>query len=300
MSFVTHSLVDLLTKLPEPFIWRFARRYIAGSTLDHGLRVAADLKRNGFLTTLDVLGEDIEHEHEADQALQNYLDLIAALPVRGLVRNISLKLSQFGQKLNPGTMESRIMTLMKSAAEHDLFVRIDMEDASTTTATVKLYSTLRQQYARTGTVIQACLKRSFDDIVALQNEGQTNLRICKGIYIEDPAIAYRDRQMIRDNYMRLIRQMFDGGSYVGIATHDEWLIQESLKEIKSRKISSERYEFQMLLGVGESMRRELISNGHPLRVYIPYGVTWKAYSFRRFRENPKLAWYVVKNLLTKA
>ncbi len=297
MGILTHTMVDMISLMPESLIWRFARRYIAGSTLSDGLAVATEMTKQGALTTLDVLGEDISQDREADQALMNYRTLIEALSERDLIRNISLKLSQFGLKLNPDLMESRIRSLVDLAKEHDCFVRIDMEDSSTTTRTLELYREMRRRYERVGTVIQACLKRSIDDIVTLQGEGVTNLRICKGIYIEDPAIAYRDYQEVRNNYMKLVRQMFDGGSFIGMATHDDWLIEQCLLEIRKRGLSADRYEFQMLLGVGEHLRKDLLQKGHRVRVYVPFGEAWKAYSLRRFRENPKIAWYVIKNLL---
>ncbi len=297
MGFLTHAMVDLIGIMPESLIWRFARRYIAGSTLSDGLAEATELLNGGYATTLDVLGEDISQDREADQALENYRRLVEALSEKDLIRNISLKLSQFGLKLNANAMESRIFSLVDWAREHDCFVRIDMEDSSTTTRTIDLYRTIRKRYDRVGTVIQACLRRSIDDVATLQKEGATNLRICKGIYIEDSSIAYRDYQEVRDNYMKLVRQMFDGGSFIGLATHDDWLIDQCLLEIRRRGFASDRYEFQMLLGVGEHLRKDLIREGHCVRVYIPFGEAWKAYSLRRFRENPKIAWYVIKNLL---
>ena len=177
------------------------------------------------------------------------------------------------------------------------FVRIDMEDSSVTDATLKIYHELRKEFPGVGAVLQSCMRRSESDVAALLAGGDTYLRLCKGIYIEEEKVAYQEKEEVRDSYRRLLRQMFEGGvKRVGIATHDRKLVDDAIALIEDQRISADRYEFQMLLGVTEDIRHELVSAGHPLRVYLPYGEEWYAYSTRRLRENPRIAGYVVRNL----
>jgi proline dehydrogenase len=296
MKFLTNLIVDLLAKMPEGFIWKFAKRYIAGPQMEDGLRVREELFRKGILATMDVVGEDTLSEEDAEAAALQYEKLIDGIAGTNIPGNVSLKLSQMGLKVNFESAKHRVERLAMRAAEKGFFFRIDMEDSSVTDQTLDVYRYLREKIPSIGTVLQSYLKRSVEDIKNLQAEGPTNIRICKGIYVESPSIAFKEKQLIRDNYMAMLRQLFDGGSYAAIATHDKWLIDEALKEIKKRKLPPDRYEFQMLHGVGEQYREDLLKSGHRIRIYIPFGVAWKAYSFRRFRENPSIAYYVIKNM----
>jgi proline dehydrogenase len=172
-----------------------------------------------------------------------------------------------------------------------------MEDSSTTDMTINLYKRIFQQYKNVGVVIQAYLKRSFDDVVVLNKLG-TNYRLCKGIYVEPASIALKDRQAIRENYLKILRQMFIDGNYVGIATHDKYLIDEAYRMIKEMNIPNDKFEFQMLLGVREDLRDKINSDGYKIRVYVPFGKDWYAYSVRRLKENPSIAGHIVKSFLT--
>ncbi len=296
MRFLTNLFVDVLGIMPEPIIWRFAKKYIAGSELRHGLEVQADLHAANFTTTMDILGEDSEVTEDAEKSVVEYEKLIAGVAKSGIPSNISVKLTQMGLTFEPDTTAQRIQRLAELSAENGLFFRIDIEDSTTTDITFEIYRNLRKKIPRVGTAVQAYMKRTVNDVDKMLNEGPTDLRICKGIYKEHPDIAFRDRQEIRKNFMTIIRQVMDGGGYPAIATHDDWVIDESLKEIKKRDLKPEQYEFQMLYGVGEKLRKQLIADGHRVRVYIPFGDAWKAYSLRRFRENPTLGYYVIKNI----
>lgn len=299
MSMLTDLMVDLISGMPESFIWRFARRYIAGPRLEDGMRVMKDLHDSGILNSMDILGEDTETEEDAQRAYQEYVELIAGMSKTLLPGNISLKLTQLGLKVDPEKTLSRVRDISERAGQAGFFFRIDMEDSTTTDATIDIFRKLRETNKKTGMVIQAYLKRSVDDVRSILEEEPANIRICKGIYREDAAIAYHDRQTIRDNFMDILRLILDMKSYPAIATHDPYLIRGALDEIRRRKLAPEEYEFQMLHGVGFKWRKMLLDAGHRLRVYIPYGAAWRAYSLRRFRENPTLAFYVVKNLVVK-
>lgn len=297
MSMITDLMVNTIDKLPESLIWNFAKRYIAGSDLDSGLQVRKDLFGQGMMNTMDVLGENTESEQDAEKAMVEYLDLIKGMSKDGLPGNVSLKLTQLGLCLDEKNTRNRVIHIAENSWENDFFFRLDMEDVSTTDQTLDLYKTLRKMNDRVGVVIQAYLKRSLDDIRELAGTQPANIRICKGIYKEEKRVAYHDRQKIRDNFMDILRLMFDLNSYPAIATHDPFLIRAAMSEIQRRGLSPDKYEFQMLHGVGFKWRKELLDKGHNLRIYIPYGAAWRAYSIRRFRENPTLAFYVVKNII---
>ncbi len=297
MSIITDKLVAIIGKMPDALIWRFAQRYIAGSELIHGLEAMRQLHERNRLITMDILGEDTRCDDDAEHAVSEYLELIDGITSTNLSANISVKLTQLGLKLDYGRTLERVRKLAKYATENGFFFRMDMEDSTTTDQTFRLYWDLRIEYPRTGTVVQAYLKRSLDDVKTLLSGGHTDLRICKGIYVESPEIAYKDYQQIRENYLAILRIILDGNGYPAIATHDRWLIDQALNEINARKLDPHAYEFQMLYGIGDRIQQDLIRAGHRVRVYVPFGAAWKAYSMRRFRENPTLAWYVLKNLI---
>lgn len=172
-----------------------------------------------------------------------------------------------------------------------------MEDSSVTELTFELLRYLKQKFDNVGVVVQAYLKRSFDDVVKLNKE-RTNYRLCKGIYDEPENIAYKNRQEIRNNFLKILKIIFESGNYVGIATHDDYLVKNALQLIKELNVPKDKYEFQMLYGVKESLRDKINAAGHKIRVYIPFGEHWYAYSIRRLQENPQLAWYITKSIFT--
>jgi proline dehydrogenase len=191
-------------------------------------------------------------------------------------------------------------TLVRKASERGVFVRIDMEDSSATSETLELYKRLRENFDNVGTVIQSCMRRSQADVADLLESATTHIRLCKGIYLEPEDIAYTGADDIRRSYCDLLEQLFEGGvARVGIATHDPKLVEYAEQLISRLQIDKSRYEFQMLLGVTEYMRADLVQKGHPLRVYVPFGERWFAYSVRRLRENPQIAGHIVRNLFTR-
>lgn len=299
MGFLSSSMVSLIEKMPEQVIWKIAKRYIAGADLAAGLEVRAALFKNGMDNTMDVLGEDTIRIDQAETAYVQYRELIEGMTSSGIPGNISLKLTQFGVKIDREFAHRKVFDLARRATAGGFFFRFDMEDSSMTEVTLDLFRELRREIPQSGVVIQAYLKRSERDVRELLAEAPTNIRICKGIYRESEEVAWKNRQMIRKNFINLLEIMFEGNGYPAIATHDPFLIQSALRIIAERNIAPDRYEFQMLHGVGFRWRKIILNGGHRLRIYIPFGEAWRAYSFRRFRENPTLALYVIKNLLDR-
>ena len=297
---LNRTLVSLLPLVPRPLVWRFSRRYIAGKSLDAALECVQDLNQNGMSATLDVLGEDTTSTDDCLEGRDLYLRALEKIEKQELDCNISVKLSQMGLRFDPELCRSVMRDLVSAAEERRNFVRIDMEDASVTQITLDIYRELRRQYRCVGTVIQAYLFRTPKDVAQLLEEKIGHLRLCKGIYVESPEIAITDREGIRDAYNEILDQLIEGDAEkIAIATHDRPLVDAALERIEKHQLPKERYEFQMLLGVTEGIRKELVDGGHPLRVYVPFGEQWYAYSSRRLRENPQIAGHVIKNLFRR-
>jgi proline dehydrogenase len=289
VSLLDSALVRLLPAVPKPVVQLFSSRYIAGATLDEAVAVVRDLNAGGKLATIDVLGEEIEREEEAWGIAQTYRDVFAAIAEAGLDSNVSVKLTALGLDLSYEICRDNLLAVLDAAASHGNFVRIDMEDSSTTDATLRLYRELREAgHDNLGVVLQARLRRTLDDVEALADL-RPSVRLCKGIYLEPAEIAFTDYEAVRANFLRCLDALLETGSYVGVATHDEWLIGESLARISGRGLGPLQYELQMLLGVREERRDELVAEGHRLRVYVPFGQHWYAYSLRRLQENPAMA-----------
>jgi proline dehydrogenase len=273
------AIAAAMPLVPRPLVWRFSRRYIAGAGLEDAFRTASELNEAGCAATIDVLGEDSTDVEEVRSGVDLYLQAIRGIHERSLHCGISVKLSELGLRFDVERCREAIRTLIASAAEHDRFVRIDMEDSSVTSVTLDIYRAMRQQFDNVGIVIQSCLRRSEQDIAELMQDGPTD---------------------VRTSFNRLLKQLFDGGARrVAIATHDPPLADYAETLIEKMAVGKDRYEFQMLLGVAGTLRRDLVARGHPVRVYVPFGDRWYAYSMRRLRENPNIAGHVVSNLLTR-
>ncbi|HTY39020.1 MAG TPA: proline dehydrogenase family protein [Bacteroidota bacterium] len=299
MSFLNKVVVTAMPLIPKAIVGRVARRYIAGITLTDGVNTVRRLNQAGMMTTMDLLGEDVKDAREAQMVRDNILPILQAIHKNSLNSNVSIKPTQLGLSIDKNMGLQNIRAILAEAKKLGNFVRIDMEDAQTTDNTIGIYRTLRGEgFTNMGVVIQAYLHRSEADVRALVKEG-ANFRLCKGIYNESPSIAYKGRQEIRDNYLKLLRIILEGGSYVGIATHDDFLLDGALKMIQELKLAPNQYEFQMLLGVREGRRDEIVRSGHRLRVYVPYGEQWYAYSTRRLKENPAMAWYITKAIFIR-
>ena len=295
------AIAAAMPLVPRPLVWRFSRRYIAGVDLEDAYRTVRELNASDCSATIDVLGEDSTNPEEVQSAVDLYLKAIRDIHAKSLRCGISVKLSELGLRFDLDGCRQAVRTLIACAADHDRFVRIDMEDSSVTSVTLDIYREMRGEFENVGIVIQSCLRRSEQDIADLIEEGATDVRLCKGIYIEPEAIAFVDPDEIRHSFNSLLEQLFEGGARrVAIATHDPLLVEHAEAVIDKLGVDKDRYEFQMLLGVAGTLRRELVARGHPLRVYVPFGDRWYAYSMRRLRENPNIAGHVVSNLLSRS
>jgi len=293
VTLLDRAIARTLPAVPKGIVRRVANRYIAGETIDDALRVVSGLNQRGIRATLDILGEHIHNLDQARRAGEGYVALLDAIDRRKLDANISIKLTQLGLKVDFQTCFDLTNRLVGQAGELKNFVRIDMEDSSCTTDTLEIYRQLRRDHSNVGVVVQAYLRRTADDICALENL-RPNYRLCKGVYVEPREVSYHDMRVINRNYAYLLKKLLRNGSFVGIATHDELMVWEALRIIRDLKLPPTAYEFQMLLGVDEQLRDIIRAAGHNLRVYIPFGRDWYAYSVRRLKENPRLAGYVFK------
>ena len=299
MTLLDRAIVRVLPAVPRPVVKKLSRRYIAGSTLVEACSVVSGLNEEGKMATIDVLGEEITSREEATALLAEYEDVFETIEREGLDSNISVKLTGLGLNLDHEFCRDNIAELVREAAKRSNFVRIDMEDSSTTTETLELYRELRGQgLDNVGVVLQGYMKRTLTDIAELADL-RPNVRVCKGIYVEPAEIAYQEFETVRMNFVEAVGALLDAGGYVAVATHDDWVIGEALTLIEERGLAPEEYEFQMLLGVRPELGDELVREGHRLRIYVPFGRQWYEYSLRRLQENPKIAGYIALDTLKR-
>lgn len=298
MNIINQALVKTIPIVPRRIVRKFANKYIAGDKLSDAIETAKKLNDKGIMGTMDVLGENVKNKEEAAQAKNECIEVIEAIEKNNIDSNLSLKLTQMGLQLDFDFCMKNLMEILDAARVHKQFVRIDMEDSSVTDITIKAFEEGRKYYPNCGIVLQAYLKRTYSDTERLI-KSKTNFRLCKGIYVEPAEIAYKQKQEINQNYLKVLRLMLENNIYVGIATHDDVLVDGAYKLIDELKKKKDEYEFQMLLGVKEGLRNKILKDGHRIRVYIPFGEHWYNYCIRRFKENPHMAGYVVKALFTK-
>jgi proline dehydrogenase len=299
VSLVDSAIVRLLPAVPKPVVRRISSHYIAGEELDDALRVVLQLNHEGKLATIDVLGEEITEPEEAQAIAAAYREAFEAIERGRLDSNVSIKPTALGLKLGYELFRENLTDVVEHAASRGNFVRIDMEDSSTTDDTLRLYRELRAAgHDNVGVVLQARLKRTLADIAELADL-KPNVRLCKGIYLEPPELAYRDFDSIRASFVHALEALLEAGCYVGIATHDEWLLEQGQRLVSIRGLGREDYEFQMLLGVRPALGDELVRGGHRLRIYTPFGRHWYAYSLRRLQENPKIAGYIAADTVSR-
>ena len=293
-----------LPYLPESFVWYFSKSYIAGKTIADVIRVAGELNRDGARVTVDLLGEFITDIKEADVNKKAYLDLINRVEASGVEGNYSLKPTMFGLLIDPEKCYSNIREIVRLAASCGNFIRIDMEDSTCVDLEIELFGRLRTEFPENvGLVVQAYLKRTPADLERIRRmepEGTPpDLRLCKGIYVEPPEIAYRKMSRINRAYIENLEFMFLNKMFVGIATHDRQLIKEAFRLIEKYDVRPDKYEFQMLYGVTPRLRRDIVQKGHRMRVYVPFGEQWFGYSTRRLKENPAIVRHLMRALLIK-
>jgi proline dehydrogenase len=295
MKALNRLIVAAMPLVPRAIVRRVAHRYVAGETLEHALETVQALNAEGCMATLDVLGEDVLEIGETERTVAEYLRALDGIAARGLDSNVSVKLTALGLKIDPAHCRREFARIVEGARRHDNFVRIDMEDSSVTTETIAIFADARKSSERVGLVLQAYLRRTAED-ARRAAEARANVRVCKGIYVEPPAIAFQNPNEIRASFASVVELLLSAGCYVGIATHDPFVVRGALSTIARLRLPREAYEFQMLLGVAGELRRRLVSSGHRLRVYVPYGEAWEAYSLRRLKENPAIAGHVLKGI----
>ena len=295
-SILDRLVVGTLPFVPKPVVGRFARRYVAGETLDDAVRTVRELASEGAMATIDVLGESVTRREQTEATREEYLRVLDTIVANRLPANVSVKPTALGLAVDPQLIRDNCRAILRKAAESGTFVRIDMEDSPYTEATLRLALELKEEFPNVGVVVQAYMRRTLSDMDRLV-AAKMNVRICKGIYVEPRQIAFKDRHVVIENYAAIVEKHLSAGCYAGIATHDEACVQKALATIDRLKLPPERYEFQMLLGVDPLLRRILIAGGHRLRVYVPYGRDWYAYSLRRLKENPSIAGHVVRSIL---
>lgn len=293
MAIFHDILVKMVEIMPEKIVWIFSRKYIAGESIESAVNLVKELNLKGIAATLDVLGESISTKDEAISAKNAALQVLNIINREKLDANLSIKPTQMGLAIDQDFAYTMIKELVARAKELNNFVRIDMEDSPYTDATINLYKKLFEEYDNVGIVLQAYLKRTYNDTILLNKIG-TNYRLCKGIYIEPATIAYKEKNAIRENYIKSLEAMLKNGNYVGIATHDKYLIDAAYGMIEKMQIPKNKFEFQMLLGVREDLRDKINADGYRIRIYVPFGKDWYRYSIRRLKENPNIAGHIVK------
>jgi proline dehydrogenase len=301
MMWMNKMIAGMLPFLPKGFVWMFSKRYIAGKAIDGAIAVSHKLNQEGAMVTIDLLGEFITRLDQAEANKVEYLEIIETIQKAGIDGNYSLKPTMFGLLLDKEVAYRHIREIVAKAASYNNFVRIDMEDSQCVDLEIDLFRRIKAEFPKNvGLVLQAYLRRTNQDITNMldlnSKDLPVNYRLCKGIYVEPEAIAYKKYDEINQHFLTDLELMFKNGIYPGIATHDKVLVEGAYKLIEKYKVPKHMYEFQMLYGVTPQLRRSIIENGHRMRIYVPYGKQWFAYSTRRLKENPRMAQDIVKAL----
>jgi len=288
-----------LQSMQLPFF--IAKRFVAAQDVEGTLPIAADLKRQGLATTLDLLGEYVRERSVVDQAKASYLDLVRALHETNapIDRNISIKLSMLGLNIDPSLCLDNMRELLDTARSTDTFVRIDMEGSDATEATLAIFEKVHAEYDQhVGVVLQAYLKRTREDVERMCTLG-ARVRLCKGAYKEPAAVAFQHMPEIRERYLEYMELLLTRGHFPAIATHDDQLLDATKSVAGSRGITPDSFEFQMLYGIRPETQLQIRQEGHGMRVYVPFGTAWLPYFSRRLRERKENVWFILKNLFRR-
>ncbi|KJF45550.1 proline dehydrogenase family protein [Draconibacterium sediminis] len=297
-------IANMLPYMPKKLVWVFSKRYIAGESMEEGLLASKLLNEKGIEVTVDILGEFITRLDEAEKNRDEYLEVIERFTSENVKGNFSIKPTMFGLLLDKEVCYNLLREVVQFAAQKDSFIRIDMEDSQCVDIELDIFRRLRKEFPKhVGLVLQAYLRRTESDLVALNDLNNANypisFRLCKGIYVEPENIAFKEYEEVRKHFLKDLKYMFENKMYVGIATHDKYLVEESMKMIGEMNIPKNMYEFQMLYGVTPELRQLIVDNGHKMRVYVPFGEKWFNYSTRRLKENPKMAQHIIKALFIR-
>jgi proline dehydrogenase len=297
-------IANILPHMPKKLVWVFSKRYIAGETIEEGLLASKLLNEKNMEVTIDLLGEFIQTLDEAKENRDNYFEIINRFTSENVTGNFSLKPTMFGLLIDKEICYNYIREIVALASEKNSFIRIDMEDSDCVDMEIEIFKKLRGEFPKNvGLVLQAYLRRTMNDLEDLNKlnteSHPINFRLCKGIYIEPEKIAYKNYQKVREMYLNDLEYMFKHNMYVGIATHDKYLVENAFQLIEKYKISKEMCEFQMLFGVTPELRQSIVDKGFKMRVYVPFGKHWFKYSTRRLKENPKMATEIIKALFVR-
>ena len=275
---------------------KLTSRFVAGLTLEDGLRVCASLKAEGIMSSLDHLGENVHELSEADAAREAYLAALTRIAETGLPTTVSMKLTALGLDLSEDAARQNTAALVAKAKEIGSRIEMDMESTEYTDRTLKILREMHGQGGPVRAVIQAYLYRSADDVDQLCRDG-IPVRLCKGAYKEPSELAYPEKHDVDRNYVKLMKKLLDDGAYPAIATHDEAILEEAIRYVRERNYSVDRFEFQMLYGIRRALQARIVKEGFRLRVYVPYGEAWYPYFMRRLAERPANVLFLVRNLL---
>ena len=275
----------------------FARRFIAGETVEEAIEVSRDVQSQGLHLTLDYLGESVRTSEEAQAATREYVHLLDAIVASGIERNISLKLTQLGAGVDRATCVDNLRRILEPAGRHGFFVRIDMENSPWTQLTLDIFETLwQQEYRNIGIALQAALYRTEQDVRRMNQIG-ARVRLVKGAYKEPESVAYQKKSDVDQSFLRLMKVLLDSGVYPAVATHDPLMIAATRTYATERGLASDRFEFQMLYGIRRDLQSELSSEGYTVRLYIPFGREWFPYFMRRLGERPANLGFVMRGIL---
>lgn len=297
-------IANTLPHLPQSFVWRFSKDYVAGQNLDEAIENLKIYNSQNISGTMDVLGEFITNLNQAEANKNEYLDLIERTHQENLNTSYSVKPTSFGLLLDKNICKTHIREVVAKAASCDRFVRIDMEDSPCTDMEIEIFRELQQEFPKNvGLVLQAYLKRTYQDIKNLADlhtpEVPINLRLCKGIYVEPEEIAYKKYEEINKHYLKDLELILQKEMFPAIATHDKELVEGAYRLLEKYNVPKDKYEFQMLYGVTPALRQSIIDKGHDMRIYIPFGKDWFGYCTRRLKENPKMVSMAIKAFFNK-
>ena len=297
-------IANMLPYMPKKLVWVFSKRYIAGETIEEGLLASKLLNEQNIEVTIDLLGEFIESLEEAEENRNHYFQIIERFTSEGIKGNFSLKPTMFGLLIDKDVCLSFVREIVEFAAQKNSFIRIDMEDSQCVDSEIEMFRKLWLEFPKNvGLVLQSYLRRTMVDLEALNDLNSKvnpiNFRLCKGIYVESENVAFKDYQEVRDHFLEDLEYMLKNKMYVGIATHDKYLVENAYRLIEKYNVAGDMYEFQMLFGVTPELRQSILDSGHRMRVYVPFGKHWFNYSTRRLKENPKMANHIIKALFIR-
>ncbi|MGE7218158.1 proline dehydrogenase family protein [Priestia koreensis] len=288
-----------LTKMAKRYGLRFgAARFVAGETIDLASNVIQSLNAKGLDVTIDYLGEFVDNEAEANEMADQSIEAIKAIGRQNLTAQLSLKMTSMGLDISDEVVLRNMRRILEAATENGVFVTIDMEDYSRCGKTIEIFKQLKSEYDNIGTVIQAYLYRTEQDIADL-NAYKPNLRLVKGAYKESPSVAFPEKKDVDENFKKIIRQHLENGNYAAVATHDDAIIDYTKQVVKELGISNDQFEFQMLYGIRTERQEQLVKEGYKMRVYVPYGTDWYGYFMRRLAERPANVAFVLKGMVKK-